>query len=63
MYRCLNPNQDTINYDYDILLIIKFQRAGNYVKIRKFSQLLPYCTSRYFFFLYFKVIHDGMCNL
>lgn len=33
VYRCLNPNQDTINYDYDILLIIKFQRAGNYVNM------------------------------
>lgn len=29
MYRCLNPNQDTINYDYDILLIIKFQNYVN----------------------------------
>lgn len=33
MYRCRNRNQDTINYDYDILLIIKFQRAGIYVNM------------------------------
>lgn len=61
MYTCPNFNQGIINYEYDILIIIKFQRSGNYVNMqkcrsiknkidKKFSQPFPYCTSRYIFF-------------
>lgn len=64
MYTCPNFNQGIINYEYDILIIVKFQRAGNYVNMqkcrsiknkidKKFSQPFPYCTSRYIFFLVF----------